>query len=75
MTCLTMEERACQASAISSFFFFFPFLLFYERLMYSHASARAVRYYLHSLTPLRQTHVMTHAMEQEEEEEEKKRCC
>lgn len=57
------------------FFFFFPFFLFYEQLMYSHASAGAVRYYLHSLTPLRQTHVMTHAMEQEEEEEEKKRCC
>lgn len=51
-----------------------PSAFFYKRLMYSHASVGAVRYYRHSLSPLRQTHLMTHAMVKVEEEEEQ-RCC
>lgn len=46
--------------------------LFYERLMYSRASVWAPRYCRRSLTPLTQTHLMTHAIEQEEERS--KRC-
>lgn len=54
-----------------------PSALFYEQLMFSHASVRAVRYYGGSLSPLAQTHLVTHNTEQEEnmKREKKKRCC